>query len=258
MSRVTSYSIQTLLILCLITLSQLSMAQMSGESNLYKVLKAKDSLLFEIGFNQCNLAQIEALLHEDFEFFHDRDGMINSTDDFLSELNQNICSSGNALFKRALEPGSLQVFPLSKDGELYGAIQTGVHRFGNTVAKFTHLWLKKDGDWYGSKMMSYDHQTEETKVNTDLPFIKLSIGDLATYLGKYEFSPEFVLTMVVEGNKMYGDAHGQKIEVKTCGAHRFLDVDRTTELYFTLGKDGKAIALTMTTPEGQMNAKKTN
>jgi hypothetical protein len=66
---------------------------------------------------------------------------------------------------------SLKVYPLYKDGELYGAIQEGVHRFEflnekqeyqkGDIAKFTHLWLRVGNDWKVKRELSFDHQHSE-------------------------------------------------------------------------------------------------
>ncbi|MCH5716728.1 nuclear transport factor 2 family protein [Niabella hibiscisoli] len=48
--------------------------QESRSSDLYKALKHRDSLIFEIGFNQCNLAPYDTLISDDLEFYHDKGG----------------------------------------------------------------------------------------------------------------------------------------------------------------------------------------
>ena len=47
-------------------------AQENENSALYKTIIAKDSLLFSVGFNTCNIEQTERLLKDSFEFYHDR------------------------------------------------------------------------------------------------------------------------------------------------------------------------------------------
>ncbi|MBY0425599.1 MAG: hypothetical protein K2Q22_08190, partial [Cytophagales bacterium] len=53
------------------------MAQMSPHSDLHKAILRQDSLLFQVGFNTCNVAQMQALLSEKFVFVHDKDGVSN-------------------------------------------------------------------------------------------------------------------------------------------------------------------------------------
>ncbi|NNF19892.1 MAG: beta-lactamase family protein, partial [Flavobacteriaceae bacterium] len=67
-----------------------------------------------------------------------------------------------------LEPGSLEVFPLYDKGQLYGAIQHGIHNFfireqgkedrWTGIAKFTHTWLFEDQKWKLAEVLSYDHR----------------------------------------------------------------------------------------------------
>ena len=46
-----------------------SQAQIEKNSELYKTILSRDSLLFEIGFNHCDITQFENLLSDKFEFF---------------------------------------------------------------------------------------------------------------------------------------------------------------------------------------------
>ncbi|MGO1586210.1 MAG: serine hydrolase, partial [Mesonia sp.] len=45
-------------------------AQVEKNSDLYKAIMSKDSLLFEVGFNRCDISQFETLMSEDLEFYH--------------------------------------------------------------------------------------------------------------------------------------------------------------------------------------------
>lgn len=239
-------------------------AQVSQDNQLFKVLKAKDSLMFEIGFNQCDLNQIEQLLPEKFEFYHDKDGIITSRVDFIKSIKKNVCNSGDNRYQRVLKEGSMEVFPLYQNGELYGAIQSGVHsfetgsQFGNTIARFTNLWLKENGEWMPTRIMSYDHKMRDNSAVVNIEFIKLSSGDLSTYLGKYKFSPDFILSIIEKAGKIYGDAQGEKVEVRPIGNHKFLDEKRTIELNFVINDKGRAIGLEMTGSNGKMIAQKIN
>jgi hypothetical protein len=114
---------------------------------------------------------MEALFTEDFEFYHDKGGATIGREEFLAPIRAQ-CAQQNAdapqPAKRILTEGSLEVFPLYKEGILYGAIQHGIHSFkflnqdkeyqqGDT-AKFTHLWVLEDGQWKIKRELSYDHQ----------------------------------------------------------------------------------------------------
>ncbi len=146
-------------------------AQLAEDSELYQTLKQKDSILFDAAFNRCDVPTLEAIFTADFEFYHDKGGFSEGRDVFLRPVKES-CASWDTNrpqpSKRILLPGSLKVFPLYKNGELYGAIQHGVHRFEslNTnneyekgdVAKFTHVWIKEGTHWKVKRELSYDHQ----------------------------------------------------------------------------------------------------
>lgn len=146
---------------------QKSDAQIAREETLFTTLKAKDSLLFDIGFNTCDIARFPEVISADFVFYHDQSGITHSYQDFVEGIKTGLCS-GNVNTRRELEEASLEVFPLYKEGILYGAIQQGVHRFYNrlpsggeslgSTARFTHLWLLEDSSWKLSRVLSYDHK----------------------------------------------------------------------------------------------------
>lgn len=136
-------------------------AQIEETSELFVTLKSKDSLLFEVGFNQCDISQFEKLVAEDFEFYHDKVGIDNSKADFVASLREGLCQNGNNSTHRELVKHSLEVFPLYNNGNLYGALQRGKHRFYETTARFTHLWLLEGSEWKLARVLSFDHLTPE-------------------------------------------------------------------------------------------------
>lgn len=142
-------------------------AQPEELSALFNTLKTQDSLLFEAGFNTCDISRFQALLSEDMEFYHDRSGITDSKEAFIGSIGNGLCKMEYKAIRRLVE-GSLQVFPMYNNGRLYGAIQTGEHRFYaiypgkeealTSTAKFTHLWLLEEGEWKLARVLSYDHQ----------------------------------------------------------------------------------------------------
>ena len=146
-------------------------AQVDKTSELFKILKAKDSLLFTVGFNTCDIQQFETLTSDNFEFYHDQSGVLSSKSEFILNTKNGLCKSKDYQARRELIKGSLEVFALRNKGVIYGALQMGVHRFygkqkgkeevyGST-AKFTHLWIKEDNDWKLSRVLSYDHNSNK-------------------------------------------------------------------------------------------------
>jgi len=152
-----------------LVLSFSNQAQVSEDSKLFNTLKTNDSLLFEAGFNQCHLNEFEKLMAKDLEFYHDKSGTTDSLLQFLDVMKNGICNPSNTFkARRELVEGSLEVFPLYDNGVLYGAIQTGEHRFfeknndqpekAGSIAKFTHLWILDNNQWKLKRVLSYDHQ----------------------------------------------------------------------------------------------------
>lgn len=148
---------------------QVSASAQSTEAELFNLLRAKDSLLFSVGFNECDISQFEKIVSTNFEFYHDKSGVIPNKEKFLENTRNGLCKDpANYQARRELVPGSLQVFPLSTNGKLYGAIQTGEHKFyekakgqsekPGSVAKFTHLWLLEFNEWKLARVLSYDHK----------------------------------------------------------------------------------------------------
>lgn len=143
-------------------------AQVSEDSDLFKALKTNDSLLFNAGFNTCDLTQFKNLTTEDLEFYHDKNGIINSNEEFVNVMANGICKKDNPYkARRELIEGSLQVFPLYDEGTLYGAIQNGEHKFyerfegkekAGSIAKFSSLWIYENNQWKIKRIYSFDHQ----------------------------------------------------------------------------------------------------
>lgn len=160
----------TLFILPFLFLSTFLFAQVATSSELFQVLRSQDSLLFNIGFNTCNIEAFEKCLSDDFEFYHDEHGMTGSKVGFITNIKNGLCQM-NYTAKRVLEEHALEVFPLKKNDVLYGAIQKGIHHFyaiekNNTeyltsIAKFTHVWLLENEQWKLIRSLSYDHQNFE-------------------------------------------------------------------------------------------------
>lgn len=146
-------------------------AQVDRSSNLYQIIMSKDSLLFNVGFNTCDIAQFEKLLSNNFEFYHDKDG-VSDKNTFLNNLKKGLCKNPEAFqARRELQTSSCKIFALYKDNQIYGAIQEGTHLFFETQkgqpdyfgssARFTHLWLLENNEWKLTKSYSYEHNSNK-------------------------------------------------------------------------------------------------
>lgn len=163
----------------LLTLTILITAQVEKYTELYKTINKKDSLLFNVGFNNCEMVQFENLVSDNFEFYHDKAGIVKSKIEFILNIKSGVCSIEYKA-KRKLDSTKTEVYPLYNNGKLYGAIQNGVHRFYamdeknieylTSTAKFTHLWTLEKGKWKLRKGLSYNHKDFDKPVNEELLF----------------------------------------------------------------------------------------
>jgi hypothetical protein len=158
------------LLIFLLFTSMYTRAQVADTSSLFLELKALDSLLFDRGFNHCDIETLQKITSENLEFYHDQGGIDTSKATFIDKIKNGICKLDYKA-SRQLVDGSLQVFPMYQNGVLYGAIQMGQHEFfalypGEEIKKtstalFTHLWLLEDGKWMLARVLSYNHQGVE-------------------------------------------------------------------------------------------------
>jgi len=141
--------------------------QVDKNSELFITLKKQDSIFFERGFNQCDYEYLENTIADDLKFYHDKSGF-QDKELFLENTRKYLCANPDKKPIRKLEEGSLVVFPLYNNGELYGVIQKGIHNFyirekekedvQTGTAKFTSVWILENGNWILSEVLSYDHQ----------------------------------------------------------------------------------------------------
>lgn len=156
-----------IILLPLIFSLNLAHGQAARNSELFLLLKKQDSTFFERGFNQCDLAYLEAAIHPELRFYHDQSGIQDRTV-FFENIRKYICSDPTKKPIRKAEEQSLEVFPLYNNGVLYGAIQRGVRHFfireagkadvQTSSAKFTHLYLLENGKWLLKEVLSFNHQ----------------------------------------------------------------------------------------------------
>ncbi len=159
------YAIQKgMTLLLIIFFSQLISAQ-TEEQKLSSTILERDSL-FWTTYNNCDTTRFQNFFSEDVEFYHDKGGLTLGLEALTTSFKQNLCSNNNFRLRREAVPGTVKVFPLQKSGTIYGAVISGEHLFYiiekgkerlDGHARFTHVWLLKDGVWKMSRILSYDH-----------------------------------------------------------------------------------------------------
>lgn len=152
--------------------SGIATAQADKNSDLFKILRAKDSILFKIGFDKCKVETSAKLMFDDLEFYHDKGGVTNSKAEFVSDMVNGLCRPNNPeKIYRFLVEESLEVFPMYNNGKLYGALQNGKHFFSpdknmtykntDNYALFSHLWIIENDEWKLKRVISYNHVSKD-------------------------------------------------------------------------------------------------
>ncbi|WGK64259.1 hypothetical protein [Croceiramulus getboli] len=174
----------------LVSFPALLVGQVSKEDELFRTIMQRDSLLFEVGFNQCDMKSNASLLADDLEFYHDVGGVTYGKDTFLKNFEKNMCDPDKKPIRKLIA-GSTVLYPLYDNQELYGVIQNGDHAFyiqepgkelyQTGVAKFTHLWIRNQEQWKIKRVLSFDHMSA-----SDIKTINLSTEQLSRFVGRYQ------------------------------------------------------------------------
>ncbi len=152
-------------IILFLMISQIMFSQVKNTDELYKTAKKLDSLIFDVGFNTCDLSSYDSIISDDLEFYHDKGGITSGKTAFIASIRNNICGGPNKV-KRELVPSSMKIYPLYNNNVLYAFIQEGEHDFAvlykgkwnkGSRAKFTILWILEDKNWKMKRVLSYDH-----------------------------------------------------------------------------------------------------
>ena len=129
---------------------------------------AMDHKLFAAVFDTCDTAALATMIADDFEFYHDKDGLSSTSGAQFLKAIEGTCARQKTgedyRARRELVAGSLQVYPLNN----YGAIEIGKHRFYQLlpgepeklveVSQFTNVWKKDETGWKLTRVLSYDHR----------------------------------------------------------------------------------------------------
>jgi CubicO group peptidase (beta-lactamase class C family) len=153
------------ILILFLTLSAYS--QVNNSDDLYKTIHENDSLLFDIGFNTCNIQILQDLIGQEFSFYHDQSGITNSKEAFIESVQNGLCKLPYKAI-RVLNKGSSSIYPLKSNDTIYGAVQNGEHSFYaleennqkylTSTAKFTHVWIIENGTWKLRSVLSYNHE----------------------------------------------------------------------------------------------------
>jgi len=134
---------------------------------LKRAIEERDAELFEVVFLRCEPKRLRSMLTDDFEMYHDRDGVVaKSADKFVADYAQECAARMPAGWssRRELVRETLVVDHVPG----FGAIEDGEHRFYERKgqgpehlagqAHFTHLWALTPGGWKLARVLSFSHK----------------------------------------------------------------------------------------------------
>lgn len=123
--------------------------------------------LFWFTYNQCDTTGFKQFFTTDVEFYHDKGGPTMGIDSLVKSMDKNLCGNPGFRLRREAVEGTVKVYPLAKNGAIYGAVISGEHVFYvqekgkperlDGHALFTHLWLLKDNGWKMARILSFSH-----------------------------------------------------------------------------------------------------
>src|SRR3954470_2931734 len=105
---------RSLAFLGLLAVPSVAAAQVAETSGLYRQIMQADRLLFEEGYNRCQLGTLDAIVSGDFHFIHDQNGAASKLD-FMKGFKTSICSNPGRKPIRMPVPGTIQVFALHNE-----------------------------------------------------------------------------------------------------------------------------------------------
>ena len=209
------------------------------ESEVKELLTQKDKIFWK-AYNECDIAGMDQFLAKDIEFYHDKGGITMGSDDLNEGMRKGLCSGGKNAVRREAVPGTVQVYPLFNNGELYGAIMTGEHLFYSVKgdseklegrANFSHLWLKKDGEWRMHRVFSYDHRPAGYENPKDP--VDLNKEQLQEFSGRYlTLSGDTILVQVIK-NHLELEAMGNTFVLFPQNEHSFFTKERDLSFNFS-------------------------
>jgi hypothetical protein len=230
----------------LFVLSSALFAQ-NEKDELSTTIPAQDGKFWN-AYNQCDVEKMSQFFWPDIEFYHDKGGPTLGLSALTASLKNNLCGKADFRLRREAVPGTVHVYPLQKDGVIYGAVLSGEHYFyinekgkaeyRDGLAKFFHVWLLKDGTWKMARVVSYDHKP--APYETTKQEIKVSPDVLAQYAGTY-LAPQSGTLVVTTGDNLLTLTIGDKQYVLHPESQSvFFTSDR--DLTFEFVKDGSKVA----------------
>src|ERR1700744_1279556 len=180
------------------------------DNDVIAVILHKDSLFWQ-AYNRCDVSGMQAFFTPDVEFYHDKGGATFGLDSLVASMRNGLCKDpASYQLRREVVPGSVQVYPMRKNGVAYGAIIEGEHvfyikqagkdEFIDGHARFTHLWLLRDGQWRVARGLTYTHHAADY-VNKRVAIV-VSPSVLQSHTGRYRGPQSGDVVVTVESGHL--------------------------------------------------------
>ena len=202
-------------------------------------------------YNRCDLKALSTMNTDDLEFYHDLGGVMHGKAQFDAAMAKNICGNPSRMVRREAMAGTVHIYPMMNGGVLYGAVIEGGHQFYNGSpgapevlegkARFTSLFLYKDGAWKLARALSYDHMPAQAGPKP--AEVQAAPQALSLLAGTYTAKDKMVLTVTTAGNHLIVKAGGSTFELYPTGDHTFAMKERAIEVGFTVDASGKGQGL---------------
>lgn len=235
------YSTGGLIASVLFFVISLSAKAQTTDAELSATILHLDSLFWN-SYNNCDSGSMRRYFTEDLQFYHDKGGATFSYQTMVNGFQKNLCN-GNFKVRREAVPGTVVVYPMRSQDTLYAALITGEHYFYITengkpekregLAKFTQLWLKKDGTWKMSLVLSFDHGPAPVANRRS---IQLPIATLRKYTGTYKGPQTDNMVIKEENGSLAMVLPGKTVALFAASQHSFYMQDRDISFVFSGNK----------------------
>ncbi len=236
-----------LALLFTLSIPLLAQAQPDQEDDLSRTILQQDAIFWD-AYNRCDVDKMSQFFRPDVEFYHDKGGPTLGLGSLVETFRKNLCGNPDFRLRREAVPGTVKVFPLQKNGVMYGAVLSGEHYFyindhgkpeyRDGVAKFFHVWLLKDNQWKMARVISYDHKAaphENARREVTLPNSVLD-----HYVGSYSTPKTGLLTVARDGSLLVLTIGEKQYTLHPESDSVFFTTDR--DLTFEFVKDGPKVS----------------
>lgn len=223
----------------LLLLAALLSSSSFAQEDIQQTITQKDAAFWK-AYNNCEIDSMELYIAEDIEFYHDKGGTTMGREALSNSLKDGLCRTGSNYLRREAVPGSVSIYPLKDKDSVYGAIITGEHLFyiknGKSErldgqAKFSHLWLQKNGEWKMHRVFSFDHGPARYK--NPKQTITLTSEELEIYTGEYRTSSNALIIVDTKDGHLQLSAMGKTFVLFPDSKNSFYTKDRDLTFKFS-------------------------